>query len=53
MVVPHTEAGATRWEDVQHPSLVIVILSPASTRYDRFTRALTHASQPSRPPTPT
>ena len=43
MVVPPAEAHATRWEDVQHPSLVIEILSPSSTRYDRFTKR--HAYQ--------
>ncbi len=36
MVVPPAEAHATRWEDVQHPTLVVEILSPSSTRYDRF-----------------
>ena len=36
MVVPPDEAHATRWEDVQHPTLVVEILSPSSTRYDRF-----------------
>lgn len=43
MVVPPAEASAARWEDVQHPSLVIEILSPSSTRYDRFTKR--HAYQ--------
>lgn len=43
MVVPPAEAHATRWEDVQHPTLVVEILSPSSTRYDRFTKR--HANQ--------
>ena len=38
MIVPPEEADSTTWDEVRHPLLLVEVLSPSSTRYDRFAK---------------